>query len=225
MIELALDTFKYVECETVSVEGRRVYCCPNDNYYPSITTVLGGTVPPEKNKTLENWKARVGSTEAQRISKAATDRGTDTHLMLERYLRNEDPQLDTFPPEHVKMFNSLRLTLRRINKVYGQEVVLYSDTLGVAGRCDLIADYQGKMSLVDYKTSTRVKSKDEIGDYWLQTSFYTMAHNELFGTNIEDMVILMGVENSLPLVFKKTITEELVEELYNRVTKFYESLK
>jgi hypothetical protein len=224
MVELALDTFKYVDCETVNVEGKRVYCVPGDNYYPSITTVLGGTIEPEKKKILDNWKARVGDKEAARISKAATDRGTDTHLMMERLLRNEDPQVETFPPDHAKMFRSLRLEAKKINKVYGQEVVLYSHVLGIAGRCDLIAEYQGQIALVDYKTSGRVKSVDEIGDYWLQCAFYATAHNEMFGTNIEKMVIMMGVEDHLPLIFKKTLNDDLLLKLATRTSEFYDKL-
>ena len=134
MIELALDTFTYQEAETLSIDGKRIYQISNEKFYPSITTVLGHTLEPEKKAVLDNWKARVGNKEANRISAAACNRGTDTHLMLERYLRNEDPQLESFPPEHVKMFNSLRLEAKKINRVYGQEVVLHSDSLGVAGR-------------------------------------------------------------------------------------------
>jgi hypothetical protein len=224
MIQLALNTFNYQEHETVSVEGKRVYKISDEKYYPSITTVLGGTQEVDKKSTLEAWKARVGNKEAKRIGDAAASRGTNTHLIIERYLRNEDPKLETFPPDHVKMFTSLRLQLKNINTVYGQEVVLYSDILGVAGRCDLIAEYNGEMAIVDYKTSTRVKSINEIGDYWLQTSFYLTAHNEMFGTNIKKMIILMGVENALPRVFKKTIDDELLLKLAERTTEFYARL-
>ena len=224
MIQLALNTFNYKDYETVSVEGKRVYKISDEKYYPSITTVLGGTQEPEKKSTLEAWKARVGNKEAKRIGDAAASRGTNTHLIIERYLRNEDPKLETFPPEHVKMFTSLRLQLKNINKVYGQEVVLYSDILGVAGRCDLISEYNGEMAIVDYKTSTRVKSINEIGDYWLQAAFYLTAHNELYGTNIKKMIILMGVENALPRVFKKTIDNELLLKLAERTTEFYTNL-
>jgi ATP-dependent exoDNAse (exonuclease V) beta subunit len=224
MIELALDTFNYQEAETLSVEGKRVYQIPGDRYYPSITTVLGHTLETEKKDVLNAWKARVGNKKANEISAAASNRGTNTHLMLERYLRNEDPQLETFPPEHVKIFSSLRLEVRKINKVYGQEVVLYSDVLGIAGRCDLVAEYQGNLAIVDYKTSSRVKSADEIGDYWIQAAFYATAHNEMFGTNIEKLVIMMGVENHLPMIFRKTLDDELLLKLSTRACEFYDKL-
>jgi genome maintenance exonuclease 1 len=214
--------FSYQDYSTVDLQGKRFYQISDDQIYPSITTVLGNTLEPEKRNALDAWRARAGNKKADEISKAAADRGTNTHLMLERFLRGEDPQLDSFPEAHVKIFKSLRLELTKINKVYGQEVVLYSDILSVAGRCDLVAEYQGTLAIVDYKTSSRVKSVNEIGDYFLQCAFYAMAHNELFGTSIDKLVILMGVENSLPLVFKKTIDDELLLKLSTRVCEFYE---
>ena len=223
-MELALDTFAYREHETINADGKRIYVCGDDKYYPSITTVLGQSLPMEKQNVLNAWRARVGNKEADRVSKAACDRGTNTHLMLERFLRNEDPRIEEFPDDHVKIFKSLKLELKKINRVYGQEVVLYSDLLGVAGRCDLVAEYQGTIAIIDYKTSSRVKSADEIGDYWLQAAFYALAHNEMFGTEIDKMVIMMGVENKLPLIFRKSLTDELIEDLVLRVHKFYQGL-
>jgi genome maintenance exonuclease 1 len=224
MTELALNTFNYKDAETVNVEGKRVYMIDEERMYPSITTVLGQSLPMEKQNVLNAWRARVGNKEADRISKAACDRGTNTHLMLERYLRNEDPKIEEFPEEHSKIFKSLRLELKKINKVYGQEVVLFSESFGIAGRCDLVAEYQSEIAIVDYKTSSRVKSADEIGDYWLQCAFYAIAHNEMFGTDIKKMVIMMGVENRLPLVFRKTIDDELILKLAERTAEFYAKL-
>ena len=217
-------TFTYQDYPTVNVDGKRIYQISDEKYYPSITTVLGNTMLAEKSSYLDAWKARVGHAKANQITNDAATRGTNTHLMLERYLKGEDPGLGEFPEAHVNIFKSLRLELRKINRVYGQEVVLYSDTLGVAGRCDLVAEYQGTLSIVDYKTSSRVKNANEIGDYWIQAAFYAIAHNEMFGTNIEKLVILMGVENHLPMIFRKVITEDLVTELFERVTKFYETI-
>lgn len=216
--------FEYKDYDTVTLEGKRFYALGGEKYYPSITTVLGNTQDAETTSVLNAWRARVGNAAAQKKSNDAAQRGTNTHLMLERFLKGEDPKLAEFPSDHVKIFNSLRLELKKINKVYGQEVVLFSDVFGIAGRCDLVAEYQGELAIVDYKTSSRVKSKDEIGDYWLQTAFYAMAHNEMFGTDIKKLVILMGVENHLPLVFKKTIEEALVVGLAERTSEFYNKL-
>lgn len=216
--------FDYLDYNTVTLEGKRFYALGDEKYYPSITTVLGNTQDAETTSVLNAWRARVGTAAAQKKSNDAAQRGTNTHLMLERFLKGEDPKLSEFPQDHVKIFNSLRLELKKINKVYGQEVVLFSDVFGIAGRCDLVAEYQGELAIVDYKTSSRVKSKDEIGDYWLQTAFYGLAHNEMFGTDIKKLVILMGVENHLPMVFKKTIDEAMIEGLAQRTSEFYNKL-
>ena len=217
-------TFTYQDYSTINVDGKRIYQISDEKYYPSITTVLGQTLLSEKKSYLDAWKARVGNAKADQITNDACTRGTNTHLMLERYLRGEDPGLAEFPEAHGNIFKSLRLELRKINKVEGQEVVLYSDILGVAGRCDLIAEYQGTLAVVDYKTSSRVKNADEIGDYWIQTAFYAIAHNEMFGTNIEKLVIMMGVENHLPMIFRKVIDDDLLLKLSERVSEFYSRL-
>lgn len=216
--------YNYVEySDEIIPNFGRVYHTPKGPY-PSITTILGKTQEGDKKSVLEAWRARVGNKEADKITQAAATRGTNTHLMLERQLRGEDPRLHEFPKEHVALFHSLRLELKQINRWFGQEVVLFSDTLQIAGRCDLVAEYKGTLSIVDYKTSSRVKSADEIGDYWLQAAFYAVAHNEMFQTDINKLVILMGVENKLPLVFKKTLDDELTLKLITRVKDFYEKL-
>lgn len=178
----------------------------------------------EKKNILENWKARVGKNEANKISKDAAVRGTATHLLIERFLKGEDLKLNEFKQKHIKLFNSLKLELNHINNIYGQEVVLFSDVLNVAGRCDLIAEYKGELSIVDYKTSTRIKDENDIEDYWLQCAFYALAHNEMFNTDIKKLVILMGIENKLPRIFKKELTEELILKLAERICKFFDRI-
>ena len=217
--------FNYADYPTLNVSGKRIYEISSDRLYPSITTVLGHTQEQDKKTVLERWKARVGNKEADRIGKAAADRGTHVHTMIERQLLGVEPfKIDEFPENSVNLFKSLRLELKKINKVIGQEVVLYSDQLKVAGRCDLIAEYNNTITIVDYKTSSRVKSANDIGDYFIQAVFYLLAHNEMFDTNIEKMVIMMGVENRLPLVFKKDLSEDLIIKLFERVDTFYKNL-
>ena len=223
-MKLDLNRFDYKDYKTEQVLGRRFYDLGDEGLYPSITTVLGHTPTEETKAWLGAWKARVGESEAARKSKLATDRGTNVHLMLERFVRGEDIQKDKFPDEHVRIFNSMKLELTKVNAVVGQEMVLYSHMFKVAGRCDMVAEHQGELSIVDYKTSTRIKDASDIGDYWLQTAFYALAHNEMYGTNIEKLVIMMGVENKLPLVFKKRIDEQMIIDLLARTDKFYAEL-
>jgi len=224
MAKLELERFSYVDKQTIQVMGRRFYEVDPERAYPSITTVLGHTVPDEDKGWLDAWRNRVGHSKADKIRDDAARRGTNVHLMLERKLRGEDPQVEKFPPEHVKIFTSLKVELSKVNTVYGQEVVLYSHDLEVAGRCDMIAEYQGELAIVDYKTSTRAKDRSEIGDYWVQAAFYATAHNEMFRTNISKLVIMMGVENKLPLCFKRRLDDELLEQLAVRTVKFYDEM-
>ena len=178
----------------------------------------------EKKTSLENWRNQFGHLKADKHTKAATDRGTNVHLLIEKYLKNETIVTEDYPFEHIRMFNSLKLELKKINKIYGQEVVLFSNDLQVAGRCDLIGEYQNEPAIIDYKTSGKIKDKKDIQDYWLQTAFYLLSHNEMFGTDIKKMVIIMGVENGIPMVFKKTINDDLIIELSIRIEKFYKEL-
>lgn len=216
--------YNYKEYDTVHVDNKRIYVISDELLLPSITTILGQSAPEEKTNSLAAWKDRVGNSKASQILKDATDRGTNVHLMIERFLRDEEVKEDEFPDAHAALYKSLRFSLRQINKVEGLEVVLYSEALQVAGRCDLVGSFNGIDSIIDYKTSTRDKSEEEIKDYFLQTCFYALAHNEMFGTDIQNLVIIMGIENRLPKVFRKTIDDELVYELCERVSKFYSKI-
>lgn len=214
----------YKDYQTQTILGKRFYDL-GSCAYPSITTVLGNSQSEEASQWLDAWKARVGASEAARKSKAATDRGTNVHTMMERFIRGEDPKLEEFPQEHQRMFKSLRLEARKINRFYGQEVVLYSHAFEIAGRCDLVGEWEGEPAIIDYKTSGKPKAESDIQDYWLQATFYALAHNEMFGTDIRKLVILMGVEASLPLVFKSTVTDDRIMELALRTEEFYNRLE
>jgi ATP-dependent exoDNAse (exonuclease V) beta subunit len=224
-MKLDLQRYAYPDISTITLSGKRFYALTDELAYPSITSILGQTQPPETADWINKWKARVGNEKAEQVRNAAASRGTNVHLMLERYARGEDIIASQFPPEHVKLFNSLKASLSRVTTIVGQEVALFSAAFEVAGRCDMIAEYDGELCIVDYKTSTRVKTEADIGDYWLQCAFYALAHNEMYGTNIEKMVIMMGVEGKLPLTFKKRITDEHIIGLANRVGTFYDKLE
>lgn len=213
-------SFIYADYNTIEYDGNRFYDL-GTICYPSITTVLGNT---EDSGWLEAWHARVGIEEANRVSKAATTRGTNVHLMLERFCQGADPGLQEFPEEHQRVFKSMTLEARKINKIYGQEVALYSTAFEVAGRCDVIGEWQGVPSIIDFKTANKPKRLDDIRDYWLQTTFYALAHNEMFKTDIKQLVVFIGVEERLPQVFKATITDDLIVELAERTSLFYDNL-
>ncbi len=217
-------SYNYPALQTVDVKGKRFYQVNDETFYPSITTVLGSTPTPEKTAALEGWRNWLGADKAKKETQRAADRGTQVHLMIEQFLKNEPINCPLATPVDVQMFNGLKLKLKAINKVYGQEVTLFSDMLGVAGRCDFIGEYEFIPVIADWKTSTNIKGLDRVQDYFLQGAFYAIAHNEMFGTDIEDIVIFVAVEKGLPQVFKKKITPELVDELMNRVEKFYKEM-
>lgn len=194
-----------------SVPGTRVYVTPSGKKYPSITTILG-----IRNKEfLMAWRRRVGEAEANRVSRHAAARGTALHSISERYLNNEEEYFVEGEMPHVKaMFNSIRPIIDTyVGKIIMQEAPLYSDHLGLAGRVDLVAEFCGKRSIVDFKTSSRVKRKKDISNYFIQAAAYAIMFEERTSLPVSQLVIIMTVENSTtPLVFvekRDTWTDEL----------------
>lgn len=199
----------------------RFYTTPDGNVYPSITTVLGSKEKPE----LQNWRLRLGDKKAEREMKRASDRGTAVHSMIENYLNNADEPTKGFDPIHVREFNSLRLRLKGINNIVCQEIPLYSDVLKVAGRVDCIGEYNGVLSIIDFKTSTNDKRADMIDDYFIQTSAYAIMFQEMYGVQINQVVIIMSSEKgAVPLLFKREV-DEWIEPLCERINNFYLSRK
>lgn len=217
--------FPYPELETVSYNGRRWYDTP-EGYYPSITSMLGFTESEEKKASLKRWQDSLGPERAAAVSKAATDRGTNVHLLCERFLKGE--QVDApingqrVPDSDLQSFNALKTKLSKIDEVWGQEVVLYSKEFEIAGRCDLIAVYRGQPVIIDFKTASRTKTYDDIDNYKVQLAFYGMAHNEMFGTDIQDGVVLMVAGTGFPQEFKIKLSD-YVPELRDRANRFWQA--
>ena len=148
----------------------------------------------------------LGDKKADRETKRCADRGTAIHELVEKYLNNEQKFTKGYAAEYVRGFNQLKFLLNRIDNIRAQEVALYSDTLGVAGRVDCVAEYEGSLAIVDFKTSTRSKYKDMIDDYFKQTTAYAIMWHELTGEVIDKVVILMSVEKGvMPLKFEDSI--------------------
>lgn len=217
--------FPYPEMSTTPFNGMRFYETPEGKFMPSITTILGGTASEKKEIALKNWQRSLGMDEAQRKTKEAADRGTAVHLLCERYLKKEVliPEGEKFSNEDIASFNALKLKLNRIQEVWGQEVALYSDIIEVAGRCDVIGVYKDKQSIIDFKTSSSIKGEERIEDYKLQLCAYSIMHNEMFGTNIVDGVILMTSAGGFPQEFNVNLLD-YVEPLMIRVDDFYKKL-
>ena len=198
-------------------DGKRYYTLPDGTKLPSVTTVLGA----QKKQGIMEWRKRVGEAEANRISKQATGRGTNVHTLCERYLNNES--LGDIMPDAKEMFLSLKPLLHRINNIHYQEQALWSTQLGMAGRVDCIAEFDGVLSVIDFKTSRKIKQSAHIEDYYWQTAAYALMYEELIGQPIHDLVIIMAVENEQPLLFKQK-TEDHIHGLVKAIN-FYKEQK
>ena len=194
--------------KTVYEDGSRFYVTPEGNKYPSITSVLGAN--PEKIKGLMQWRKRVGEAEANKISQKASSRGTTVHKICEDYLNNEKEYINGAMPDSVGMFSSLKPILTQsVGNIYGQELALYSDHLGVAGRVDLIAEWDGVPSIIDFKTSARPKKLEWVDDYFRQCSGYAAMYYEMTDFPIKDVVIAIMVDGDSPQIFKGKVSDWL----------------
>lgn len=179
-----------------NVDGSRVYLTPTGKKYPSITSVTGIL----SLKSIYEWRQRVGEAEANRISARASSRGTRIHSLCENYLLGENKKPNLFDQE---MFDKLVPHLDKIDNIHCLETRLYSDHLESAGTVDCIAEYEGKLSVIDFKTSSRVKSLEDIDGYLMQTAAYAVAFEERTGIPVGRLVIIMGVDNDETIVFKQ----------------------
>ena len=179
-----------------SPDGRK-YQTPEGKSYPSVTSVVG----LHGKQAILEWRKRVGEEEANKISARASKRGTAIHSLCEDYLNNKTPEPNLFD---IEAFNSIRGELDKINNIRCLETQLYSDYLQVAGTVDCIAEYDGKVSVIDFKTSSRLKEKDDIHSYFMQTAAYAVMFEERTKIPIVNLVTIMAVDNSnQPLVFKE----------------------
>jgi genome maintenance exonuclease 1 len=183
-----------IEMNTVMIEGRRYYNTPTGNKHKSVTTVISNNL--EKQKGLARWRERVGKEKAQQISSRAATRGNRYHKLVENYFNNEhNPNLYKEYPLVWIMFNSSRKILDNINNIYLQEAGLYSDFLGIAGRVDCIAEYNGKLSIIDFKTSAEEKKEEYLYDYYVQEIAYACMLQELYGIKVEQLVTIIACES------------------------------
>ena len=176
----------------------RFYYPPSGEKFPSVTTVLG----VQDKSGLDAWRKRVGEEEAKRIGTQAANRGSDVHLVAENYLNNMKDYGKGRMPVNVMTFNTLKPILdSRVNNIYFQEAPLYSRKIKTAGRVDLIAEFDGKLSIIDFKTSKKLKESKWIESYFMQESFYAAAFYELTQIPIKQIVTLIMVDDEKPQVF------------------------
>ena len=183
-----------LELETETINGLRHYVLPDGlTKLKSVTSVLSEKL--DKTALLE-WRKRVGEEEANRISTQAARRGTAIHDMAEKYVLNESAYTKGHMPINVESFQPLRAALdAHVDNIRGVELPLYSKALGCAGRTDLVAEYDGKLSIIDFKTSRKLKQADWIESYFLQSTIYSMMFQQLYKQEVGQVVILITVDH------------------------------
>jgi len=213
----------FPELEVHNIKGLRFYETPTGEKYPSITTVIGKQ--PGKQKGLQEWRERVGVAQAQIISGKASRRGSVFHNIVENYLQDED--ISDFKQQNFMawcMFGEMKSHLdEKINEIVLQEQTMFSSKFKVAGRCDLIGVYKDKLSVVDFKTTTKTKKEEWIGDYFIQCAAYASMYEEHTGESVEDIVIMMVAEDGEVQLFEKK-TADYLPQLEVLMDDFYETV-
>ena len=201
------------ELSTETINKKRYYITPDGNKYPSITTVLS----TRNKKGLFEWRKRVGEDVANHISRTSASRGTKVHQMCEDYLNNNfdiEKHKKNFLP--YCLFQQLSTNvLCKIDNIRAQEIGLYSDKYKLAGRVDCIAEYDGVLSVIDFKTSTRERKEEYNENYYIQTSAYAEMFEERTGTPINQIVVLVVTEDGVVQEFVKDKKEyvPLIDEI------------
>lgn len=191
----------------ITLPDSRVYETPDGNRYPSVTTVTGQATKHH----IDAWRKRVGDAVADRISKQAADRGTRIHSYCEQFLLGEAYEVDMFDHD---FWTTLKPVVDKIDNIHALEAMLYSDQLRMAGTVDCIGEYDGNLSVIDFKTSKRPKKREDIEHYFVQATAYSVMFEELFGITVPDITIIIGVDDDTPQVFqsrRKDHIKKLVE--------------
>ena len=216
---IQLDETKLPKTKGKRTDGMRFYEV-DGKAYPSITTVLG--VQPKPG--LDAWRKNVGEEAAKWEMARAARRGKTTHTLVEQYLKGETPSTRDVLP--LGLFALLKPYLKQIDNVHCLETILYSKKLTVAGQVDCIAEYNGKLSVIDFKTANKERNDAWNENYYIQTTAYSLMYEELFGTPIEQIVILMASEDGAARAFVKDRKEfePKLEEAIKYFYKYYENL-
>lgn len=188
----------YQDLEAKTSSSGRKYQTPTGKQYPSVTTVLSIL----SEEAIQKWRARVGAEEANKISHRAATRGTAVHEIIEKYLDNDPQFKEGYMPNIISDFMDVKQILdERVGTIYAQECPLYSDYLKIAGRVDCVAEFDGKPSIIDFKTSRKTKKKSWIENYFIQESAYAIMWEERTGMPITQLVTIISVDNEDSQVF------------------------
>ena len=210
---------EHVEVEPVTKNGTRFYPIPGvDKYYPSVTSVTSF----KSAAFFKKWRNKIGENEANRITARATQRGTAFHAITEDYIKGQldlDRYLENNPLS-VRMFQSAKSTLNRINNIHCLETFLYSHYLGLAGRVDCIAEFDGELAVIDFKTSTKEKKESYIENYFVQETAYAAMFLERTGLEVKKIVTLIATEEGTIQIFEKYNLDDYLQLLKSYIEEF-----
>ena len=213
------------QLERETIDGVRYYKVPDNDELIKLVSIT--SVTSHKNRQVfVNWRKKVGEEEADKITRQATSRGTDMHTLVENYLYNRN--LPEVQPLSDFLFKISKSTLNRINNIHALEGSLYSKQLGIAGTVDCIAEFDGELAIIDFKTSKKPKPREWIEHYFVQCMAYGCMLYELTGIPVKKLVIIMACENGECVVYEerdktkyiKLLTEYIREFVTDRLTKY-----
>ena len=205
-----------VDLEAQTIDGTRFYKVPSGKMYPSITSVTSFY----NRDVFINWRKKVGEEKANKITRESTFRGTKYHDVVEYYMRNGTIDgLDMLPSTKF-LFLSSKKNLDRIDNIHALEKSLYSDYLGLAGRVDCIAEFDGELAVIDFKTSTKVKPEKWIENYFVQETAYACMYFEMTGIPVKKLITIMVTENGECVVYEKRNKDYYIKLLTKYIGKF-----
>ena len=206
------------QLERETIDGVRYYKVPTEEELLKLVSIT--SVTSHFNKEIfVKWRKKVGDEEADRVTRKATSRGTDMHTLVENHLHNVEilPQVQ---PLSEMLFNIAKPALKRINNIYALEGSLYSQFLGIAGTVDCIAEFDGELSIIDFKTSKKPKPREWIDNYFVQCCAYACMLHELTGLSVKKFVIIMACENGEVEVYEERDKEKYIRLLTQYIKKF-----
>ena len=208
-----------IEMTAEMVEGKRVYLTPEGKKYPSVTTVISSN--PKKAKAIARWRKNIGEEKANNITKRSTTRGTHFHSIVEDYFNNKLDLNDYKEyPLPVVMFKNSRDSLNKINNILLQEAALYSDHLELAGRVDCIAEYNGVLSIIDFKTSAKEKKEQYLYDYFVQETAYACMLLERYKLRVKQLVTIVSCEDGETQVVIRPLKKEYLASLFKYIDEY-----
>src|SRR6056300_1699014 len=205
----------YNDLSAKTTKKGRQYVDPDGNTYPSITTVLSIL----SEDSIRAWRARVGEEKANQISRVASTRGTTVHNIIEKYVANDPEYIKGEMPHNVQTFKDVQKVIDEgVTKVYQQEAPLYSKHLGVAGRVDCVGQWNGKDSIIDWKTSRKFKKKEWISSYFMQCAAYAIMWEERTGMPIKQLVVCIAGDEGAQVFVEDR--DNWTEELINTINEY-----